>query len=70
MHGPALVTRAHRPRPIRLVERLRGRGWSLKVYGIAAQGERPSAELVNAGVARGVALLPALAPPDGPSGFG
>jgi hypothetical protein len=38
----------YRPRPIRFLELWESAGWTVKVYGISAHGEQPSAELCQA----------------------
>ncbi|GAA2402976.1 hypothetical protein GCM10010191_08150 [Actinomadura vinacea] len=51
----------HRPRPIRFLELHESAGWRLKVYGIASEGGRPPAELVEAALKAVPDVLPAPA---------
>jgi hypothetical protein len=55
----------HRTRPIRFLGLHDVGDWRIKLYGIAAQGERPRQELVDATVA----MLPAALPDGGGLGF-
>jgi hypothetical protein len=51
----------YRPRPIRFLGLHETVGWTLKVYGIAAEGERPRAALVEAVRALAASVLPSPA---------
>lgn len=53
----------YKPRPIRFLELWEHQGWQVKVYGISADADRPSRELVEAikGVAAEMLPMPAAA---------
>jgi hypothetical protein len=61
-----IVSASHRTRPIRFLGLHEVWEWRMKLYGIAAEGDRPRPELVKATVA---ALLPTL-PHDDPNTHG
>jgi hypothetical protein len=76
-HGAPEAVLAHsleagpyRPRPVRLLRRERLGDWRLKVYGIAASGEMPRPELVEAAVWLAADVLPQPAVGHGRYGAG
>ncbi|MFI6519307.1 hypothetical protein ACIBF1_27390 [Spirillospora sp. NPDC050679] len=58
----------HRPRPIRFLGLRETAGWTLKVYGIASEGERPPAEAVEAALKLAPQAFPSPAATDGGGG--
>jgi hypothetical protein len=63
-------TSSYRTRPIRFIERWEHEGWRMKVYGIAAAGDGPSADLVAAIERQAAATLPHPAVTDARYGVG
>lgn len=66
----AIAGARYRARPVRFLELWRHEGWRVKVYGIAARGERPRPELVEAAKAVAAQCLPQPAGGDGRYGVG
>jgi hypothetical protein len=64
----AIAGTRYRTRPVRFLELWRHEGWRVKIYGIAARGERPRTELVAAAKSVAAQCLPL--PADGDCRYG